>query len=319
MLAKSIKVALLSFTLSWIPNSTLALDEAKSVIEAEAKSSGNSSNTSLDETFKSQAREYEKAFAAGDAAKISAMWSDKGTYIDTDGWEYSGRKAIEDRYKEFFARPKKGNISLTVQSVQPIGGSAAIEKGLATFKDSQGNELSSCTYTVVHVLNNGRWEIASATDHGEVDAQDKVSIKDLSWMLGTWTAKGENGQATVSTRLANGDHFLITRFILKDDQGKGREEMQITGFDPTQNALVSWIFDSNGGFGQARWYKSGKGWESRMTRVTHGGQRLAAVNYWDPSDPNSFCWQSTKRVFEGMALPDSEKITVTRSTELKAQ
>lgn len=318
MLSKLTKAVLLSSLIFLAPSSTLALDEEKSTIEAEAKSSSASSK-SPDEIFQAQAREYEKAFAAGDADKIGSMWSEKGTYIDEDGWEYSGRKAITDRYKEFFAGPNKGNISLSISSIQSIGGAAAIEKGVATFKDKTGNDISSCTYTVVHVLNAGKWEIASATDHGEVDEQAKVSLKDLSWMLGAWKAKGQNGEATVNTRLANGDHFLVTRFTLKDAQGKGREEMQITGFDPTVNALVSWIFDSNGGFGQARWFRRGSGWESRMERITPGGQRLAAVNYWDPKDPNTFSWQSTRRVFEGMELPDSERITVTRSDELKAQ
>ncbi|MDX2106915.1 MAG: SgcJ/EcaC family oxidoreductase [Candidatus Melainabacteria bacterium] len=311
MVGKTLKLAMFSLLIGVSPLatlSTLALEQEASTTKIEVKSSGASN---LDNIFKSQAKEYEAAFAACDAKKIAAMWSEKGTYIDTDGWEYSGRKAIEDKYKDFFSR-KKGKIAISVQSVQPIGDAAAIEKGIASFSDIDGNLLSSCTYTVVHVRNDGRWEIASATDHGEVDAQSQMSLKDMAWMLGEWHANGANGDATVVTKFANGNSFLVTRFELKDKNGKGREEMQITGFDPTQNALVSWIFDSNGGFGQARWYSHGKTWESRMNRITPGGQRLSSVNYWQLEAPDKFTWQSTRRVFEGMDLPDSERITVSR-------
>jgi uncharacterized protein (TIGR02246 family) len=311
MFGKTAKLAMFSLVLSLSPLgtlSTLALDQDGATTQTEVK---RSESSSLDNIFKNQAREYETAFASGDASKIASMWSEKGTYIDTDGWEYSGRKAIEDKYKDFFSR-KKGKLTIAVQSVQPIGDAAAIEKGTATFSDLDGKPLSSCTYTVVHVLNGGKWEIASATDHGEVDARSQKSIKDMAWMLGEWHAQGAYGDATVTTRFANGSNFLVTRFELKDKDGKGREEMQITGFDPTQNALVSWIFDSSGGFGQARWYNHGKTWESRMNRITPGGQRLSAVNYWELDAPDKFSWQSTKRVFEGMNLPDSERITVSR-------
>lgn len=311
MVGKTVKLAVFSLLFSLSPLvtlSTLALEPEGSTTKAEVKSSEISK---LDNIFKSQAKEYEAAFASGDAKKIALMWSEKGTYIDTDGWEYSGRKAIEDKYADFFSH-KRGKVTINVQSVQPIGDSAAIEKGIATFSDLEGNQRSSCTYTVVHVLNGGKWEIASATDHGEVDANSQLSLKDMTWMLGEWQAKGTNGDAKVTTRFANGNNFLVTRFELKDKEGKGREEMQITGFDPTQNALVSWIFDSNGGFGQALWYSHGKTWESRMNRVTPGGQRLSAVNFWQLEAPDKFTWQSTKRVFEGMDLPDSERITVSR-------
>jgi len=313
MFGKTVNLAVFSLLFSLSPlvtQSTLALGEDSATTKIEVKSTEVISNN-LDSIFKSQAKEYETAFASCDAKKIASMWSEKGTYIDSDGWEYSGRKAIEDKFKDFFAR-KKGTIAIVVKSVQPIGDSAAIEKGVATFSDLDGNALSSCTYTVVHVLNGGKWEIASATDHGEVDALSQLSVKDMAWMLGEWHAQGTYGDATVITRFANGNNFLVTRFELKDKSGKGREEMQITGFDPTQNALVSWIFDSTGGFGQARWYKQGKTWESRMNRITPGGQRLSAVNSWKLDEPDKFTWQSTKRVFEGMELPDSERITVSR-------
>lgn len=311
MVGKTLKIAMVSLLIGLSPLatlSTLALEPDASTTKVEVKSSETSN---LDNIFKSQAKEYEAAFAASDAKKIADMWSEKGTYIDTDGWEYSGRKAIEGKYRDFFSC-KKGKIAITVQSVQPIGDACAIEKGIASFSDPDGTLLSSCTYTVVHVRIDGKWEIASATDHGEVDAQSQMSLKDMAWMLGEWHAKGTNGDATVITRFANGNNFLVTRFELKDKNGKGREEMQITGFDPTQNALVSWIFDSNGGFGQARWYSHGKTWESRMNRITPGGQRLSAVNYWRLEAPDKFTWQSTGRVFEGMELPDSERITVSR-------
>src|SRR5262249_44928996 len=63
-----------------------------------AKAQGEGDDASL----RAGAREYEKAYAKGDAKALADMWTPDGTYTDSDGEKFVGRQAIQDLFTKDF-------------------------------------------------------------------------------------------------------------------------------------------------------------------------------------------------------------------------
>ena len=54
--------------------------------------------------------------------------------------------------------------------------------------------------------------------------------------------------------------------------------------------IRSWIFDSNGGFGETIWVNNGDDWLIRASNVLPDGSRSTAENVLTKVDDNKFTW-----------------------------
>jgi hypothetical protein len=87
---------------------------------------------------------------------------------------------------------------------------------------------------------------------------------------------------------------------------------QIIGWDPKLGRIVSWHFEAHGGFGHDVWTKDGSKWVIDGAGVFRDGDESTSVNTITPVDANSFIWQSTERVLDGVRLPGTPPIKVVR-------
>lgn len=282
---------------------------AQLVADSKSKESG------FDSAIRARADEYVQSFAKGDAKALAALWTPDGVFIDQKGREYAGRDQIESVFKDYFQKNKARGFSLNISSIKSLGEKAAIEKGTSSVKDESGKVLSSAPYTVVHVNINGVWEMASVVEHGSgpvASVRQNNPLDDLRWLSGEWTAQGSGGDASLSAKWMADRRFLVARFIVKDKSGEQHEDLQVIGVDPRRGAVISWLFDSEGGSGRAFWSKGAKGWVVETMRFSPEGRRMSSCNVLEQSDTDSFTWRSTNRVVDGAKIPDSEPITVKR-------
>jgi hypothetical protein len=95
----------------------------------------------------------------------------------------------------------------------------------------------------------------------------------------------------------------------------GSEELdsqQIIGWDPRREQIVSWIFDSRGGFGSGTWSRRDNQWLVDSEGVDPEGRSTSATNIIANKSPNSFSWQSVNRIIEGESLSDTAPLTINR-------
>jgi conserved hypothetical protein len=265
---------------------------------------------SITEEIKSRIKLYEKAFDEGDAKTIAGMWTENGTYTDPDGVEYIGRDNIEQAFSRFFKAMGTPPISLEIKSLRPIGDSAVEERGIASIRGQDGKLLPGTAYTTIHVKDNGDWRIASATERGPV--APRVPLTSLSWLVGDWKASGQTGQSSVTTKWEGDKHFIVCKFNSKSTNGKENNDIQVIGVDPISGQIVSWIFDSEGGTGNGRWWRVGDHWMADLNIVEADGTKFTATDIIAPSGPNSFTWQSVNRRIDGLPTGSTEKVTVDR-------
>jgi hypothetical protein len=93
---------------------------------------------------------------------------------------------------------------------------------------------------------------------------------------------------------------------VKHKHGPESKVAQWVGWDPLTEQIKSWVFDDQGGYGEALWTRNGNTWTALSTGVLPDGAIGSAVNVVKYHDDNTFTWLSQRRETDGQPLPDVE-------------
>src|SRR5262249_12056328 len=107
---------------------------------------------------------FVKAYNAGDAKAIAALFTPDGQVMDKDGDASEGREQIEETFAEIFAENPEKRIEVIVESIRFIGSDLAVEVGSTKETLGPGETPDYDRYTVLHVKRDGKWLMALARD-----------------------------------------------------------------------------------------------------------------------------------------------------------
>lgn len=77
-----------------------------------------------------------------------------------------------------------------------------------------------------------------------------------------------------------------------------------------KEVVRSWVFDSDGGFGEGTWEKVDKSWYATMRFTLGDGGVASSINIYTPVDDRSYTYASVEREVNGEILPDMNPVTV---------
>jgi hypothetical protein len=220
------------------------------------------------------------------------------------------RKATADFVKDLDkgnAKVKKLRVEVTIESIRFPSKDTAIEEGYAKAYKGNSEHPTSSRYSVLHVREGGRWLMAVLREWPE----EGTSIHDLEWLIGTWEAKAEGADVRTAYTWDDKKNSIRCQITIKGPD-RTIAAMQVLLKDPRNGQLRSWIFDDEGGFGDASWTRDGKRWLIAAAGVQGDGGELTALNILAPIDRDNFTWQSTQRTLDGEELPNIAPIKVTR-------
>lgn len=247
------------------------------------------------------------AFEKGDAKAMAAHLTENGEYTAEDGTVIRGRAAIEKEYAGLFAKRKgAAKAEIEVDTIRFPSRDTAIGEGHFKVRIGTAAAVTS-KYTVLHVRENGKWLMAVVREWRGGEA----SIRDLDWLIGTWTAKRDDTEIVTKYEWW-GDKTFIRMEITIKDKTETREGFQMIGADASTGQLRSWTFDPDGSFGEATWTLDGKKWVVDSAGVLTSGEVLTATNIFVPLDDNTFTFQSVQRTMGDVAAPDIGPVRVTR-------
>jgi uncharacterized protein (TIGR02246 family) len=252
--------------------------------------------------------DFTRALVTGDARAVAGLWTAEGEYIAADGTTVRGRPALEAAYVKLFAKTPDVKAEATIDSIRFVGRDSAIEEGVAKVRKGKGAEPISRRYSVLYVREDGRWQMALLREWPD----EGTTLHDLDWLIGTWVGKTEDGEVRTTYEWDENKTFLRVRITIKDED-RTVTATQTIGKDPRTGGLHSWLFGSDGGFGEAAWSLDGKRWLLEATGVTADGGEMTATNILTPIDKDSFSWQSIDRTLDGEALPNIHPIKVARA------
>jgi len=268
--------------------------------------------SSDEQAIRTQAADYARAFAAADAKTLAEMWTPDGTFTDSKGREHIGRAAIESFFHEGFASGAQ-TLDVAVQSVKFPAANVAIEEG--TTRIASGPGMGSMgRYLVVHTKQDGKWLMQTAS---ETDCRAQTSyeyLKDLNWLVGNWYIKDQPQGAHLKVDWSKNKTFLVMRYVGSQAQDSAIEELQIIGWDPHGEDIVTWHFGARGGFGCGKLWYDGKSWMEKASTTEPSGNTGQAQYKLTQLDNNNFSWQTSGRTIAGTRLPDSKELLITRDT-----
>ena len=87
---------------------------------------------------------------------------------------------------------------------------------------------------------------------------------------------------------------------------------QVIGWDPRTHRIRSWMFDSDGSFGESVWARDENRWIVKHTGTLADGSDASVTHIVTPVDADTVTVQSKDHVVNGEKQPDLPEVKLTR-------
>lgn len=256
--------------------------------------------------------QFVKAFNAGKVDELVAMFLPKAELVDEEGVTYEGQAAIKDLLTKYFAKFPGAKLTVDVESVRVIG-PVAFEEGtrVLTTKDDTGRAETHFSMVRAKVGNN--WPIVSLKDYtDDSDLTPGDRLQTLSWLVGEWVNEGSDAAVRITYRWSDDKNFLLGDFHVTKGGSLVMNSSQRIGWDPLAGKVRSWMFDSDGGYGDGHWTELDDGsWVIKSSAVLPDGQTGSATVNVIPQGKDRYVLKGTDRI-AGDSRDDDFEYFVTR-------
>lgn len=264
--------------------------------------------TDAEKASKAQTDAYVAAFNKGDAKALAALYAEDAEFTSDAGETVVGRAAVLAGLTEFFANNKGATVQVQVESARFLTPDVLVEKGYATVGDQ------TTKYVCNYVKKEGGWLISELNETTLPPANAaKVALEELGWMVGKWKDNTPGANVTAEVEFTKNANFLRRSVTITNENGETTEATEVIGFDPVAGQVRSWVFDSDGGFGEGMWRREGNKWLISFSATAPDGTTSSAQHVLTVVDDKKFTWESINRQSGGEALPNIDKIEVVRA------
>ena len=249
-----------------------------------------------------------KAANEGDANRMASYWSDDAIFIDQTGQETRGRTALQERFSKAIEQRTASELTLHPERISLPSPSVALVVGSVSRKiDSL--DLPATRFSLMLLKENDAWRITQATETAIQQTSAADHLKELEWLVGKWQVDKPDNAPTFDVQWGNRRNFIVSK-ISVNRNGLDSIDTQVIGWDPRTSNIVSWHFNSNGGFGYGTWSKESDRWIVDFAGVAADGSGVRATNIFTATSPDEFTWQSTDQSSGGAAVADTGVLKV---------
>jgi uncharacterized protein (TIGR02246 family) len=257
------------------------------------------------------AERYAAAYKAGDAAGLSALFTDDAEMIDENGDRLRGRRAIQDVFAAIFRNRPGATLAITPASLRFLAPDVAQEEGHTVVKaGSEGP--STRKYTVLFIKQGDIWRYSSVREERDSGASPHQHLEELAWLVGDWTDESPDSVVQTTCNWSPDGHFLLRDFNVRV---QGKSVMTVNeriGWDAQARQIRSWVFDSEGGHGSGLWSRAGDRWVIKSSGVLPDGRLATATHTLTKVNSNSARWSSVERTVGDRVVPDRAEYVMVR-------
>ena len=256
---------------------------------------------------------FTKAFNAGDATAAAATYAVDALTIDEQGERTEGRAAIRDRLAASFADNPGSTIAIKEDTLRFLGPDTALEVGRTSITPAGAGGVPEATrYTVVYIKKDGQWLQSVVRDEISHDLSAHDRLKELEWMVGEWINESQDAIVHTTCKWADGGNFLTREFTMKTHGRPVLSGSQRIGWDPVRGQIKTWIFDTEGGFGEGYFSRNGDEWVIKAEGVRQDGKHASVTNILKRLGTDRASWQSVDRTLGGVSVPGIDEFTLVR-------
>ena len=259
---------------------------------------------------------YVDAFNRADAKALAGHWAEQGEFVMPDGKTLRGRQQLEAEFTAEFANPEKAQLELVGTAVEMISPSVAVETGVARVSVAE-QEPRETEYKAVHIKTAEGWKIDSVREATSAAPPPSHydQLQALEWMIGTWSDVDESGSVETTCRWTKNRNFISRSFKVRIGTEVDFEGVQVIGWDPLNQTVRSWMFDSDGGFAVGRWTGEGERWTVQTLQVLPDGRRATATSIYELVSDGAVRFRTIGRQVDGELLPNIGPVEIVRTSE----
>jgi uncharacterized protein (TIGR02246 family) len=260
---------------------------------------------------------YTSAFNNGNLDAVMAHVASDADFIDDGGKQYKGKADLAEVFKRSLANLKGSKLKSTITSIHFLQPGVAVVDGKADVTAPDGT-TDSGRYTSTWTKSGGKWLLSGVRNLSESPAAPEpatAALHELEWLIGDWTHEDPSYRVQVNGRWALNKSFLVLEYAARGKDGEDLTVMQFFGWDPGDEVIRSWFFDSKGGNGGGDWARDGNTWTSDWSGVLADGRPASSANSIQFIDHKTFVFRSVDREIDGLPLADLDVKFVRKATE----
>jgi uncharacterized protein (TIGR02246 family) len=257
---------------------------------------------------------YIAAYNQKDAAKLAALFTADATLVDSENTETRGREAIAQQFNEGFAERSGYTLEAKIDRVRLITPDAAQADGVSRLVAPREATIAT-QFVILLARQNNAWKIVEIRDYRALveTITPYERLKELEWMVGEWVDESEGVQITSSVRWGEGKGFLIRDYSVQIKGEPTTSGLIIMAWDPQTDQIKSWIFNSDGGRGEASWTRATENqWVVKAHGSTGDGLPTSATQLISLVNKDAIRTSSTDRVVGGEIARDIEDVIMVR-------
>lgn len=255
---------------------------------------------------------FTKAFNAGDAAAAAATFTEDALVILEDGSRTEGREKITSQLAAAFADSPGDSIAIEPLEYRFLAPDTVLEHGTTTITPPTGGTPERTKYSVVYVKKAGHWLQSVVRDETTGDVTPHDRLEELAWMVGEWVNESDEAVVHTTTKWSEDGNFLLREFTMKTRGQPVLSGTQRIGWDPTRQQFRTWVFDSEGGFGDGYWTRNGDQWLIKLDGVRQDGQHASSTSIITRLGKDRVGWQSVDRTLGSASLPGVDEFIIVR-------
>jgi uncharacterized protein (TIGR02246 family) len=255
---------------------------------------------------------YARAYNAGNAPALAALFTDDAEVIGENREPLRGRATIEQIFGSTFQSRPGAAITIAPASLRFFGPDVAQEEGRTLVKTATDDSPSSHHYSALLVKQGNHWMYSSVREEPETGLSHHERLRELEWLVGDWIDESPDSVVQTTCHWTEDQNFLIRDFTVRV---RGKSIMRVSeriGWDPSTRQILSWVFDSEGGFGSGRWSRRGSEWVIKSTGIMRDGRTATATHVLTRVNPQTARWASVQRTVGDQVVPDRAEYVMVR-------
>jgi uncharacterized protein (TIGR02246 family) len=256
--------------------------------------------------------EYVAVFNRGDAEALAQLWTEDATYVPSSGDPVTGRAEILKSYRQMFESNPGVKMEVADSGIEPATEGWAYEFGtdLLTYADGSVEESP---YLALLKKVGDKWLIASVTDLEPAGSPSLYEVlRSLEWLIGSWQDETDGTIVETTYEWSSKGNSILGKVSIVRDGALEKDGLIVIGWDPIDQAIRSWTFDSEGGTAEGVWYEKNGKWFSKALHVLPDGGTGSSTRVFEKVDENTLRWRAVNRELDGEMLPTVGPITLTR-------
>jgi uncharacterized protein (TIGR02246 family) len=167
-------------------------------------------------------------------------------------------------------------------------------------------------YLCVWTKADDKWQVASVREFADDPPPTPHELlQPLAWLIGEWVSEGGDSIVRISYRWSDDGNYLLGDYKITKSGKTAMDSVQRVGWDPLRNQVRSWLFDSDGGYGEGEWTALEDGYRIRSSAVSPDGSVGSANMEAKKLSDSRFVLRGTNRIVAGEPASDFE-ITVSK-------